>query len=460
MNISDLKKGAIYSQQDLISTFGGSFLRVRGITPINNLNVIVLVSFHTGRARYEDRISENGIIVYTGEGQTGDQKLTGRNKSIYTAKENGKALLLFVVRNPTQYTYYGEVELVDEPYFDNEIGFDGQMRKAIKFSLMQKTQIRNMTEYEMSRAVIGGVVPLEKPTIQVVGAAIVNDKNEVLCAQRGHGSLIGKWEFPGGKIENGETDQEALRREIKEELNINVEVLDFIDENYNEYKDNNVNLKVYKCKYVSGEIKDTEHKTWKWAKGRQLEDLEWADADKPIVETLIEMLPRNIEGQIDFDYFEAEAVKPSNRELLRAVQNYERSQRNQRKAGEAAEAAVINFEKDKLNNAGRPDLADMVKQVSKISSDYGYDILSFDFENGVAIESHIEVKTAKLNGSYIEFFISPNELDKFKNDSVYKIYCLIKVGRDYKVHQIKKADFFAHDYLTPISYRVKIRIRN
>lgn len=458
MEVANLRKGKIYNQHDLISVFGGSFLRVRGITPINSLNVIILVSFHTGRARYEDRISENGIIVYTGEGQTGDQKLTGRNKSIYTAKENGKSLLLFVVRSPSQYTYYGEVELVDEPYFENEIGFDGQMRKAIKFNLMQKTQIRNMTEYEMSRAIIGGVVPMEKPTIQVVGAAIINDKNEVLCAQRGHGSLIGKWEFPGGKIEEGETDQEALKREIKEELSIDIEVLDYVDENYNEYKDNNVNLKVYRCKHISGEINDKEHKSWKWVQGRKLSDLNWADADIPIVETLVDTMPRSIDGQIDFDYLEAEAVKPSNRELLRAVQDYEKSQRNQRKSGEAAEGAVINFEKDKLNNLGRPDLADMVRQVSKKSSDYGYDVLSFDVENGVATESHIEVKSAKLSGSYIEFFISSNELDKFKNDPVYKIYCLIRIGRDYKLHQIKKADFFAHDYLTPMSYRVKIRI--
>ena len=70
------------------------------------------------------------------------------------------------------------------------------------------------------------------------------------------GDMGGRWEFPGGKVEKGETDQQALAREIKEELDIDVEVEELIDENYNEYSDKNINLKVYKCRYVSGEIKN------------------------------------------------------------------------------------------------------------------------------------------------------------------------------------------------------------
>lgn len=110
-----------------------------------------------------------------------------------------------------------------------------------------------------------------KPVIQVVGAAIVNENGEVLCAQRCYGSLIGKWEFPGVKVEKGETGQIALAREIKEELNIDVEVKELIDENYNEYSDKNINLKVYRCKYVSGEIDDTEHQALEWKKPSEME---------------------------------------------------------------------------------------------------------------------------------------------------------------------------------------------
>ena len=176
------------------------------------------------------------------------------------------------------------------------------------------------------------------------------------------------------------------------------------------------------------------------------------------MDTYIDSLPRSIDGQISFDYFEAEAIKQTDRELLRAVQDYEKSQKNKRKAGESAEIAVVNYEKAKLRNAARPDLADLVKQVSQVSSDYGYDILSFELIEGVAREIHIEVKSAKLSNTYIEFFISANELNKFKNDQAYKIYCLIKAGNNYKLHEVNKADFFRHDYLSPMSYRVRIRI--
>ena len=170
-------------------------------------------------------------------------------------------------------------------------------------------------------------------------------------------------------------------------------------------------------------------------------------------------MPRSIDGELlQLKYYEAKAIESSDMELLRAVQDYERAQRNQRKAGESAEQAVINYEKDKLNNAGRPDLADMVKQVSKQSSDFGYDILSFEINNGVAQEVHIEVKSAKMSNAYIEFFISENELNRFKNDAAYKVYCLIRMGRNYKLHEVNKTDFFAHNYLSPMSYRVRIRI--
>ena len=88
------------------------------------------------------------------------------------------------------------------------------------------------------------------PSYNVVGAAIMKD-NKVLIAQRRDGELKGKWEFPGGKIEEGETPQQALQREIKEELDIDVSVLNRIDSSYWEYTDRNINLSVYECAYVS-----------------------------------------------------------------------------------------------------------------------------------------------------------------------------------------------------------------
>ena len=455
MKISDFIKGHIYRRDDLIDAFKGSFMR--GMNKCNRTNALVLISKHTSNRIYGDKLFENNQIIYTGEGQKGNQTYTGANKDLLNSTETNLPVYLFVVFKNQEYTYYGRVYLNGAPYYEDELDVEGNNRKVIRFPLVLAQDYRPLTLSEMEVHLVGGIIP-DKKTYQVVGAAIIDKDNKVLCAQRGYGSLKGKWEFPGGKIEAGENDTEAIKREIKEELNINVNVEQLIDENYHEYNDFNVNLKVYKCEYVSGTIKDTEHQSLKWVESRKLNELDWAEADQPIVDTYMDSLPRSIEGQISFDYFEAEAVKQTDRELLRAVQDYERSQRNQRKAGESAEIAVINYERDKLNNEGRPDLADLVKQVSKISSDYGYDILSFEIVNGVAQEIHIEVKSAKLSNAYIEFFISENELNKFKNDPAYKIYCLIKSGRNYRLHEVNKTDFFAHNYLSPMSYRVRIRI--
>ena len=455
MEIKDFIKGHIYKRDNLIDAFKGSFMR--GMNKCNRTNTLVLISKHTSNRIYGDLLRNNQLI-YTGEGQKGDQTYTGANKDLLNSNKTGLPVYLFVVCKNQQYTYYGRVFLNGEPYFEDELDVEGNNRKVIRFPLVLSTDFVPLTAEQMKNHSVAGIVP-EKKVLQVVGAAIINDNGEVLCAQRGYGSLKGKWEFPGGKIEQGESDAEALAREIKEELGINVSVKEMIDENYHEYETFNVNLKVYKCSYVSGEINDGEHQSLKWVDSKKLNELDWADADKPIVDTYIESLPRTIDGEpLQLKYYEAKAIESSDRELLRAVQDYERAQRNQRRAGESAELAVINYEKDKLNNAGRPDLAELVKQVSKASSDYGYDILSFEINNGVAQEVHIEVKSAKMSSSYIEFFISENELNKFKNDGAYKIYCLIRMGKNYKLHEVNKTDFFAHNYLSPMSYRVRIRI--
>lgn len=458
MKITDFELGKKYKRDDLISAFGGSFMR--GINICKKTNTIVITSIHTGNRIYDDKLFEGDIMLYTGEGQVGDQTLTVGNKAIYEAKSKNIPIYLFVRFKEQEYTYFGEVEVVDEIRYVKEKDTKGDMRNVIKFPMMQKTSIRQLTEYEMRNIVAGGITPMEKPVIQVVGAAIINEKGELLCAQRGYGSLIGKWEFPGGKVEKGETDQQALAREIKEELSIDVEVEELIDENYNEYSDKNIYLKVYRCKYVSGEINDTEHQALAWKRPDAVESLDWAEADKPIVDTYLDSLPKRIDGEpLQFDYFEAEAVKPSNKELVRAVQDYEKSQTNKQKAGENAELAVVHYERDKLNNLGHPELAELVTQISKDNSAAGYDVKSYEInEDGSFVEMHIEVKSAKLVGKYVEFFISENELNKFKNDQNHKIYCLIKSGRSYKLHEVNKYDFFRNNYLSPMTYRVRIRV--
>jgi len=458
MEINEFKEGIVYTRQDLISAFKGAFQG--GINICKRTNTIVIISKHTRNRIYDDKLFDGDMMFYTGEGQIGDQRMWKGNKAILEAKSLSRDIHLFVVFDPTKYTYFGKVDLVQEPFFKSEKDVNGDIRKVIKFPMMRRSSTRKLTSFELKNLVVGGITPIEKPVLQVVGAAIFNENNELLCAQRGYGPLIGKWEFPGGKIKSGETDQQALIREIKEELSIDVSVGELLDENYNEYQDNNVNLRVYKCKYVAGKINDTEHQCLKWCKSDEVEKLDWAEADKPIVETYLDSLPRNIEGEpLKFDYFEAEAIKPNDKELVRAVQDYEKSQRNKQRSGENAELAVIRYERDKLNNLGRPDLADKVDQISKDSSSSGYDIKSYELAtDGSPVEIYIEVKSARRTSKYIEFFITENELNKFKNNKNHRIYCLIKSGRSYRLHEVNKDDFFRNDYLIRMAYKVRIRI--
>ena len=456
MKISDFKLSKVYARRDLMDAYKGAFQG--GINICKRTNTIVITSL-SRKNPYGDERFEGEIFPYVGEGQQGDQKMVRGNKALLEAKEKGRDIHLFIRYKETEYTYFGIVELVGEPYFANRLDTKGEMRKVIIFPMMQRIAVRALTPWEMQNLKVAGVAPIKKQIIQVVGAAIVGENGRVLCAQRGYGPLIGKWEFPGGKVEKGETDQQALAREIKEELGIDIIVQDFIEESYTEYKDKNINLRVYKCKYVSGEINDTEHQSLKWMKNEELETLDWAEADIPIMESYLDSLPRRIDGRIDYDYFEAEAIKPSNKELQRAAQDYEKSQRIKQKSGENAEVAVIHYERDKLNNAGHPELAELVTQISKKNSAAGYDVKSYEInDDGSFSELHIEVKAATKTSKYIEFFISNNELEKFKNDRQHRIYCLIKTGRNYKLHEVNKTDFFSHKYLLPMSYRVRIRI--
>lgn len=128
---------------------------------------------------------------------------------------------------------------------------------------------------------------MTKKRIEVVGAAIIQG-NKILAMQRGEQmTLPGMWEFPGGKIEAGETEQEALIREIKEELNVDITILDYINEASYDYDFGTVILKVYTAKIIAGELSLEEHKDGKWLKADQLLDMDWAPVDIPASEALI-----------------------------------------------------------------------------------------------------------------------------------------------------------------------------
>lgn len=123
-----------------------------------------------------------------------------------------------------------------------------------------------------------------KKQIDVVGAVIIRG-NRILCAQRGpSGALAGMWEFPGGKIELGESPREALQREIDEELGCRVDVGDKVTSTTHEYDFGIVTLTTFYCALAEGEPELSEHEDVVWLRPTELSSLDWAPADISAVE--------------------------------------------------------------------------------------------------------------------------------------------------------------------------------
>ena len=123
-------------------------------------------------------------------------------------------------------------------------------------------------------------------TIKVV-AAIIKDGNKVFISERGYGEFKGKWEFPGGKIEEGETGEEAVVREIKEELRSTVKVLKFFGEINDVHSDRCFNVKFFICELVEGNLELTEHLASKWVEPKNIIADEFMEADKVIIDKLV-----------------------------------------------------------------------------------------------------------------------------------------------------------------------------
>jgi 8-oxo-dGTP diphosphatase len=124
--------------------------------------------------------------------------------------------------------------------------------------------------------------------IDVVAAIIINHKNEILIARRKpEKSQGGLWEFPGGKIEQGETPEESLKRELKEEMNIEVEIYNYFGENIHHYEKISIRLIAYKCRLLSGDFTLTDHDKIQWINYRDFEKYQFAPADIPLVSKLL-----------------------------------------------------------------------------------------------------------------------------------------------------------------------------
>jgi 8-oxo-dGTP diphosphatase len=120
-----------------------------------------------------------------------------------------------------------------------------------------------------------------------VTAAIILKENKVLIAQRAPDEkMAGRWEFPGGKIEQGETPEQCLSREIIEELEVGVEVLDFFGESIYRYEHGEIRLLAYFCRWISGDFTLHVHSRIEWAGKDELGGFDFAPADVPLVEKL------------------------------------------------------------------------------------------------------------------------------------------------------------------------------
>lgn len=123
-------------------------------------------------------------------------------------------------------------------------------------------------------------------TVEVV-AAVICDKDRVLATQRGYGEFKDGWEFPGGKIELGETPEEALVREIKEELDTEIAVGELIDVVEYDYPNFHLTMHCFKCTVISGDLILKEHEASKWLTKKQLNSVDWLPADMGLIEKLM-----------------------------------------------------------------------------------------------------------------------------------------------------------------------------
>ena len=126
--------------------------------------------------------------------------------------------------------------------------------------------------------------------IKVVAALIEKD-GKYLIARRSTGdeNVLGKWEFPGGKVQDGETEEQAIEREIKEEFEMDIKALKFLTNNVCEYPKKTVDLRLYECEHISGKFNLHDHSEYKFVNKEEMLKFDLCPADIPLAEYVKEL---------------------------------------------------------------------------------------------------------------------------------------------------------------------------
>lgn len=124
--------------------------------------------------------------------------------------------------------------------------------------------------------------------IEVVCGIIFNNGQVLIARKAPNKSMAGKWEFPGGKIKEGENPEQALKRELREELGMEVSVNHFIADNHHFYEDFAIRLHAFKCEFISASFELTDHDRVEWIHPLQLSLYDLAEADKSFISMIIE----------------------------------------------------------------------------------------------------------------------------------------------------------------------------
>ena len=122
-------------------------------------------------------------------------------------------------------------------------------------------------------------------TVKVV-AAVIREKDKIFATQRGYGEFKDGWEFPGGKIEEGETAKDALVREIREELDTEIKVGQLIDTVEYDYPTFHLSMDCFWAEVISGELILKEHEAAKWLKKEELDSVDWLPADQGLIDKI------------------------------------------------------------------------------------------------------------------------------------------------------------------------------